>query len=305
MRACAPSISTPRDDVRLCYVTLGWSAHDDRFVNAWRAGGLTVDVVSLDRRAEDLAHPSWAALGERLAGSAPDLVQAGPLTFVAEGVRTVWSGPLLATSWGYDLLHDLPAGGKRAASVEAAVAGATLLLIDSDPGRDAALGLGIEPDRLVQFPWGVDLQRFTPHGPDEREKFGFAADEVVVLTTRRHEPIYSVDTVVDAFLAAAPARSELRLLIVGSGSMTEALAGRAMRSGVGERIVFAGAVDNAELPDVYRTADLYVSTSLTDGTSISLLEAMASGVPAVVTDIAGNRPWADEGAVDLFPVGDV
>jgi glycosyltransferase involved in cell wall biosynthesis len=74
---------------------------------------------------------------------------------------------------------------------------------------------------------------------------------------------------------------------------------------VSDRITFVGAVDNAELPDLYRTADVYVSASLTDGTSISLLEAMACGVPAIVSDIAGNRPWADEGAVDLFPVRDV
>jgi glycosyltransferase involved in cell wall biosynthesis len=59
------------------------------------------------------------------------------------------------------------------------------------------------------------------------------------------------------------------------------------------------------MPDYLRSADIYVSTSLSDGTSVSLLEAMACGVFPIVTDIPGNRPWIAHGKNGfLFEKGD-
>jgi glycosyltransferase involved in cell wall biosynthesis len=64
-------------------------------------------------------------------------------------------------------------------------------------------------------------------------------------------------------------------------------------------------VGQDNLPDYYQLADLYLSASRTDGTSISLLEAMASGRPAVVSDIPGNREWIQAGVNGwLFKDGD-
>jgi glycosyltransferase involved in cell wall biosynthesis len=58
-----------------------------------------------------------------------------------------------------------------------------------------------------------------------------------------------------------------------------------------ERVHFAGPVALEDLPTYYRAADLYLTASRSDGSSVSLLEAMACGLPAVVSDIPGNREW--------------
>jgi glycosyltransferase involved in cell wall biosynthesis len=68
---------------------------------------------------------------------------------------------------------------------------------------------------------------------------------------------------------------------------------------------FLGEVDQSALPSVYRSADLYVSPSRVDGSSVSLLEAMASGIPVCVSDIEGNRQWIADDRGLSFPVGDV
>jgi glycosyltransferase involved in cell wall biosynthesis len=60
-------------------------------------------------------------------------------------------------------------------------------------------------------------------------------------------------------------------------------------------VSFPGQVSYDELPGYYRSADLYLSASHSDGTSISLLEAMACGKPALVSDIPGNREWVTAG----------
>jgi glycosyltransferase involved in cell wall biosynthesis len=62
-----------------------------------------------------------------------------------------------------------------------------------------------------------------------------------------------------------------------------------------DRVTFPGPVSQAELPSYYHSADLYISASHSDGTSISLLEALASGTPALVSDIPGNCEWIEPG----------
>jgi glycosyltransferase involved in cell wall biosynthesis len=78
------------------------------------------------------------------------------------------------------------------------------------------------------------------------------------------------------------------------------------QTGMLERVHFAGQVAYQDLPAYYRSADLYLSASHSDGSSISLLEAQACGLPALVSDIPGNRQWVQPGEQGWrFPDGDV
>ena len=72
-----------------------------------------------------------------------------------------------------------------------------------------------------------------------------------------------------------------------------------------EYIEFKGELSRKELIDCYLGSDLYISTSLSDSTSVSLLEAMALGLIPVVTDILGNREWIEDRKIGfLFPISD-
>jgi glycosyltransferase involved in cell wall biosynthesis len=78
------------------------------------------------------------------------------------------------------------------------------------------------------------------------------------------------------------------------------------QGGVLERVSFPGQVGQADLAEFYHSADLYVSAARTDGSSVSLLESLACGLPALVSDIPGNREWIESGLQGwLFPDGDV
>jgi glycosyltransferase involved in cell wall biosynthesis len=71
------------------------------------------------------------------------------------------------------------------------------------------------------------------------------------------------------------------------------------------RTFFGGQVAQAELPRWYRRADLFISPSHVDGSSVSLMEALACGLPALVSDIAANKEWVRQGSNGwLFPDGD-
>jgi glycosyltransferase involved in cell wall biosynthesis len=98
---------------------------------------------------------------------------------------------------------------------------------------------------------------------------------------------------------------EAKFIIAGEGEQRSYLESLTQSSGVSSGVRFIGWISNNELPDYLASSDVYVSTSLSDGTSISLLEALASELAPVVTDIPANRPWVNDGDNGfLVPTGD-
>jgi glycosyltransferase involved in cell wall biosynthesis len=99
---------------------------------------------------------------------------------------------------------------------------------------------------------------------------------------------------------------DVNLILLGGGSQGAKIRQILMNGGVMERVHFGGHVSQADLPRWYHMADLYVSPSHVDGSSVTLMEALASGLPCLVSDIPGNQEWIDNGVNSwLFRDGDV
>jgi len=166
------------------------------------------------------------------------------------------------------------------------------------------------PDRVVEMPNGVDVDSFAP-GPDSagrRAALGIPGDAVVaafIATLDRAHHFKRLDLAIDA-LARSGERG-LHLLVAGGGELLEGFRARAAAAGVGDRVHFLGAVPHAELPGVLRAADLILlTTEPPESFGIVLIEAMASGLPAVASDYPGVRAVVDPGENGiLVPVGDV
>ncbi len=155
------------------------------------------------------------------------------------------------------------------------------------------------------FPWGVDLQQFVPGPPgDLRTRLGWE-EAFVLLSLRSWEPLYGVDLLVRAFIRAARQIPDLRLLLLGGGSQAGLLRQLLAQADLDERVYFGGQTHYSELPHFYQSADVYLSASHSDGSSVSLMEALASGLPALVSDIPGNKEWITPPVQGwLFPDGD-
>jgi glycosyltransferase involved in cell wall biosynthesis len=93
---------------------------------------------------------------------------------------------------------------------------------------------------------------------------------------------------------------ETKFLIAGDGSERKILEREAESLNINSSLEFLGRVPHEDMPNLLSQADIYVSTSLHDGTSVSLLEAMGSGVFPVVTDIPANREWITNGENGLL-----
>jgi glycosyltransferase involved in cell wall biosynthesis len=170
--------------------------------------------------------------------------------------------------------------------------------------RAAAIRAGARPERIELVHHGVDTTRFSlaPADPARRPR---------ILSTRAIGPLYRQETVIDAvaLLAEDGLRPELVMSRLGAdaahlGHLHE----RARDRGIAGQLVVLDAVSHDELPDLYRSADVLVSIPETDSFPVTLLEAMACGLPAVVSDLPAVTPVyapIDPLAAELVvPVGD-
>lgn len=237
----------------------------------------------------------------------PDLVHAGPVPSC--GFLTALTGfrPFLVMSWGSDLLLEADETPWKRWIIRFALSRADGLIGDSQVVREKARQLGGLPDeRIVTYPWGIDLGLFRPGETALRlrQTLGWQGNPVI-LSTRSWEPLYGIPTLLNAFEKLLKRHPEVRLILMGNGSQAAQIHPWIEEKNLSSKIHLTGQVPHQQLVDYFRTADLYVSCTLSDGTSISLLEAMACGLPAVVTDIPGNREWVKPDVNGwLFPAGD-
>lgn len=224
----------------------------------------------------------------------PDLVQAGPIQRSSLLIALTGFHPLVSMSWGYDLLHDANLNPLWRWATRYTLHHTDCLVGDCNTIRQLAIHYGMPDERIVTFPWGIDINHFNvqSNGQTFKRLHGRTFN---LLSTRAFEPIYGVDVIARAFVLAARQYPELHLTLLGAGSQEAALRQVFLVGNVYNRVDFIGKVGYDELPAYYRNADVYLSASHSDGSSISLLEAFACGTPAIVSDIPGNREWVTPG----------
>ena len=177
---------------------------------------------------------------------------------------------------------------------------------DANVTRDKAVHYGMNPERTVVFPWGVNLQDFRPQTADDgpSSMVNRPLSQFTLFCNRSWELRYGVDVLAKAFVKVAQQNPNVDLLLLGGGSQAQNLRGIFQRGGVLDRVTMPGQVTQKDLPRFYHMADLYISPSHVDGSSVSLMEALACGLPCLVSDIPANKEWVVEGENGwLFPDG--
>ena len=140
----------------------------------------------------------------------------------------------------------------------------------------------------------VDLVRFRPRPLADPG----AAPHLVV--TRNLDHLYDIPTALRAFAALRRTYPQARLTVAGSGPLREELGRAAAELGVAAAVRFTGSLDNAGVAALYQDADLMLNPSRVDNMPISVLEALASGVPVVSTDVGGIPFLVEDGRTGLL-----
>ncbi len=315
--------------MRVLYFSNSYSPHDHRFLAALANTEHEVFYLRLEdggRQVEDRPVPSeirqvqwaggsgpfgwpsvprlWADLLRVLRDVHPDIVHAGPIQTCAFLTALTGFRPLLTMSWGFDLMQDSERNAWWRWVTRYTLRRSTFFVSDALVTRDKAVAYGMDANCTAVFPWGVDLAHFRPTEPVEKP-WKARQTAFTLFCNRSWEPRYGVDVLARAFVKVARQRPDVGLLLLGGGSQAGAIRSILMTGGVLERVQFPGQVSQSDLPRWYQMADLYVSPSHVDGSSVSLMEALACGLPCLVSDIPANREWVADGENGwLFPDGD-
>lgn len=157
--------------------------------------------------------------------------------------------------------------------------------------------------KLITIINGIDTDRFAPqHSGMGRAHWGFDERDFVFGVIARLSAEKGHQVLLDAFARVARDDPRARLLIVGDGPEHDSLVGLTRRLGMDTRVVFAGT--QTQIERLLHDIDCYVSPSLTEGMPMVVLEAMASGLPIVATDVGNLRQMLAPDAGVLVPPGD-
>ncbi len=165
--------------------------------------------------------------------------------------------------------------------------------------------VGIAADKVICIHNGVDVARFAggQFGLGRRSA-DLSHNDLVVGAVGRLDPVKDHRTLLEAFARIRGRRPQWRLTIIGEGELRAQLEARAAKADLKGAVDLLG--ERSDVPEALRDLNIFVISSIAEGLSNTVLEAMATGLPIVATRTGGNPELVEDGVNGmLVPVGDV
>ncbi len=179
--------------------------------------------------------------------------------------------------------------------------GAIILISDWLRSRGVEV-IRCSPEKMVVVPIGIDVGRFPPVEPEQRQAarsfLGIAPHTTVFLCVGLLRKIKGQDLLVRAFQRVWQRNSQSKLFLVGEGEMRSELEHLARRLGMTTAVQFTGFVD--DVSTYLRAADIYVQPSRADASSYSVMEAMVSSLPVIATGVAALPEIVQDGTTGFL-----
>lgn len=180
-----------------------------------------------------------------------------------------------------------------------------LVIAPSAGMKRVLVGLGVQSP-IVVLPNGIDLSPFRQPVPlPSPETLGVLSGGVLLMYVGRLGPEKNLTFLVRAFAGVAAAYPEARLVLVGDGPERDNLEDQVSRSGLRGKVGFAGQVEYAELPAYLALADAFVTASVTEVHPLSVIEAMASGLPVLGIASPGIEDTVEDGVTGYLSAEDL
>jgi glycosyltransferase involved in cell wall biosynthesis len=306
--------------MRICFISVGAFAHIGPYIDYFHEAGHDVHFVALSPSPPRSVPIHDAGLGGKISpGSGkwkyplsmfraralvrrlkPDIVHTHYAT--SGGLAGLVCGyyPTVVTAHGTDLTAGMESRIWRPLLKAVFEHAACVNTVSSDLTR-MAMSLGVARRKIAELSLGVETGRFHMAG-----RPAFSGSEAVrLICTRRLEPVYDPRTIIEALAILRMKGVKLRMTFAGVGPLRGELEALAERRRLGDAVTFLGEIDGDAMPALLREHDAYLSASHSDGTSLSLLEAMSSGLLPVVSRIPANETWLEHGVGGfLHRVGD-
>ena len=301
--------------MRICFISLGTFNHVGPYLDYFRDAGHEVHFVSMSP-GPDRGVPTYnVGLGKTYSESEgkwkypismlrarrlikkikPEVVHAHYVTSCGLTALVCGFHPTVVTAHGSDLTVGMKSRIWRPLLRRIFEFSDCVNTVSPDLA-DMVESLGIEPNKIRTLTLGIDTERFALSQRPQFEK----SRPLRLICTRRLESVFDHHTIIDALAALKEKRIKFEMTFAGCGSLLDELTKHVNDIGLNDCVKFAGKLKNGDLPELLSRQDVYLSASLWDGASLSLLEAMATGLFPIVSGIKANSTWLEHGADGLL-----
>jgi glycosyltransferase involved in cell wall biosynthesis len=223
--------------------------------------------------------------------------------------------PIISTPYGSDLLlfknrrlNNLHKYALNQYVTRIIVKNSAYFCCDAAHLKDRLVELGANEKNIEIIYFGTDIQEFSPglKSANYKNRLGIPEENLIVLSNRGLSEVYDVKTFVLAAKEALLTDKNLTFLVAGGGPLLTQLQQLVEDLGVSKKVCFLGRLSDEDFALTTGNADVYVSTSTSDGgLAASVAEAMACEIPVLITEFGDNSKWLDdESAGFSFPIGD-
>ena len=225
----------------------------------------------------------------------PDVVNVHYVSGYGSMARWAKLRPLVLNCYGSDIFEVPYSGFINRTILRHTLIYADALASTSKAMADAARDFLKDPNKEITVtPFGVDVQRFSP------SENSITRERPVISIVKYLKPVYDIELLIKSFSLAYDQLSIKPILkIYGSGPLKEELVRLVQSLGKKDSVFFYETIPNSQVPDVIRGCDVFVNSSKQESFGVTIVEAMACGVPVVVTDCPGPREVVVDGVTGI------
>ena len=159
---------------------------------------------------------------------------------------------------------------------------------------EAMIGLGVPKAKIGNIIFGINTNIFN------KKDRKLSSDEFTITSTRNFEPVYNIPHFLKSIELVKNKIPNLKVIMLGDGSLREELIELTKDLKIDDIVTFMGKVPQDKVVEILNSTHISVTVSLSDGNSLSLIEAMACGAYPIATDIPANHEWVKEGINGSF-----
>lgn len=201
--------------------------------------------------------------------------------------------PFVITTWGSDILINPNKSLKLRLMTRFSLRKSDLVTSDSKFLKKETVKMGADPERTHYILWGVDFDMFKSKidGKIIKEKLGLE-NYPVIISNRNFKSLYNIDIIIKAFAKVLVKIPDAKLILIwASGNEYKNLRDLTKKLKIENNVIFEGSIEHKMMPFYLKASDIFVSVPSSDSTPISLLEAMACGVPPIVSQLPANEEF--------------
>jgi glycosyltransferase involved in cell wall biosynthesis len=265
--------------VKILFLDSAPSIHHDRFKNLLSIFGQVESIYTLEKKTILLDRGYELIVYADLDITFPHIAE-----FIAEH-----NAPIVGISWAWDLQRTKRDSESVKRVLINSLLSSDLIIVDCENSIYEITKLGVTPKRLFKSPYGLDLTLYP-----FRKRIIEPEKTLKLYSNRQWEKIYRPDLILDTALELEKRGTNFRLVMANDGSLRKNLLQKYRSIFDSERCSWIGKISNQDNLLELQKSNLFLSMAQNDGSSLSLLEAMAVGVTTLVTDNEANREWIIE-----------